>query len=171
MYSAGVVLYECLVGKRPFDGSDADVIKAVDLEPRLRPPPESADASGQRRRAREAGDRAKAGRSVRAAPASSGRRSAVCLAELGASSKERDVTAALSALLEPTSDLASPASPAPHPEAVPEAIEASGAGASAGPASGPDSVGIALNEREFIEASGPLPLLAAAASRRRDPAA
>ncbi len=109
VYSAGVILYECLVGKRPFEGSDAEVIKAATLEPRLRPPPEGADASGLRRGAREAGDRAKTRTIGSRAPASSGRRSAVCLSELGASSKERDVTAALSALLESTSGAATPA--------------------------------------------------------------
>jgi tetratricopeptide (TPR) repeat protein len=72
----------------------------------------------------------------------------VCLLELGASSKEREVTAALSALLESTSDAAAPAPAVPVPEAVPDAIGGSFS----------DS-GIALNEMEMIEASGPLPVM------------
>ena len=34
VYSAGVILYECLAGKRPFDGTDAEVIAAVTREHR-----------------------------------------------------------------------------------------------------------------------------------------
>jgi serine/threonine protein kinase len=154
VYSAGVVLYECLVGKRPFDGSDAEVIKAAKsslaCDPLLRVPtlPASVGAIVRRATAQKPEDRFATARDL-------GDALAACLAELGASSKERDVTGALSALLEPTSGLAPPAPPAP--EAVPEAIEASGAGAGPGAGSGSGSA-LALNEREFIEASGPLPL-------------
>ena len=147
VYSAGVILYECLVGRRPFEGSDADVIKAVRsavaCDPLLRVPtlPPSVGALVRRATAQNPDDRFGSARDLGAALG-------VCLSELGASSKERDVTAALSALLESTSGpAASPAPSAPAPEAVPDAIEGSAS-----------DLGIALNEVEIIEASGPLPL-------------
>ena len=151
VYSAGVILYECLVGKRPFEGSDADVVRAAKAsracDPVARVPslPASVGALVRRATAQNPDDRFPSARELGAALAA-------CLSELGASSKERDVTGALSALLEPTSggDLAAPpALPAPEPEAIPEAIEASSSNSE-----------IALNEMEIIEASGPLPLVA-----------
>jgi serine/threonine protein kinase len=146
VYSAGVVLYECLVGRRPFEGSDMDVIKAVRssvaCDPLLMVPtlPVSVGALVKRATAQNPDDRFASVRDLGAALA-------VCLSELGASSKERDVTAALSAVLESTAEAAVPA--VPVPEAVPDAIEGSFS----------DS-GIALNEMEIIEASGPLPVMA-----------
>jgi serine/threonine protein kinase len=148
VYSAGVILYECLVGNRPFEGSDMDVIKAVRAsaacDPRLKVPalPASLGALVKRATAQRPDDRFASARDL-------GAELGVCLAELGASSKERDVTGALSALLEPTSDAASPAPSPAAAEAVPYAIEGSLS----------DS-GIALNEVEIFEASGPLPVMA-----------
>ena len=147
IYSAGVVLYECLVGKRPFEGSDGEVIKAVRAslacDPLLRVPtlPPSVAALVRRATAQRPDNRFASARELGAALG-------LCLSELDASSKERDVTAALSALLESTSGAATPAPAVAADEAVPDAIEGSSS----------DS-GIALHEVEIIEASGPLPLV------------
>ncbi len=148
VYSAGVILYECLVGKRPFEGSDVDVIRAVraslacDPLPKVPTLPASVAALVRRATAQRPDDRFASARELGAALGS-------CLSELGASSKERDVTAALSSLLQATSEGAAPVPPVPAAEAVPDAIEGSSS----------DS-GVALHEAEIIEASGPLPIAA-----------
>lgn len=147
VYSAGVILYECLVGRRPFEGSDKDVIRAatsaVCCDPLVREPelPASVAAVVRKATAQRPADRFDSARELGAAVAA-------CLAELGASSKERDVTAALSALLDPEAGSTPPvSSPGSEVEAIPQAIELSDTSTS----------GIALNEREILEASGPLP--------------
>jgi hypothetical protein len=71
-----------------------------------------------------------------------------CLMEVGASSKERDVTAAISALLEREAEPAPPPPPASMAEAVPEAIDASAREGTDGEE--------ALFEMEILEASGPI---------------
>ncbi len=147
IYSAGVVLYECLVGRRPFDGSDKEVIRAATSAPFCDPlalepaTPATVAAVVRKATAQRPADRFESARELGAALA-------VCLAELGASSKERDVTLALSALLDPETDTPAPRrSAGGEPEAVPETIELSYSTTS----------NIALNEREILEASGPLP--------------
>lgn len=147
VYSTGVILYECLVGRRPFDGSDKEVIRAATAAPFCDPSaaeptvPATVAAVVRKATAQRPADRFESARELAAALA-------VCLAELGASSKERDVTLALSALLESeTPPPATTASRGAEPEAVPETIELSYSPTS----------DIALNEREILEASGPLP--------------
>jgi serine/threonine protein kinase len=147
VYSVGVILFECLVGRRPFEGADSEVIRAatsaafcdpVVLEPTI---PASVGAVVRRATAQRPSDRFDSARELGAALAA-------CLFELGASSKERDVTAALAELLEPEpAAFSSVVSSGVEPEAVPEAIGRVDSSAS----------DIALNEREILEASGPLP--------------
>jgi len=152
VYSVGVILYECLVGKRPFEGSDADVIKAVRAsvacDPLVKVPtlPASVAALVRRATAQSPDDRFATASDLGAALGA-------CLAEMGASSKERDVTAALSAVLESNAGAALPPLAVPDAEAVPDAIDGSSSGSFS-------SSGIALNEVEILEASGPLPLMA-----------
>jgi serine/threonine protein kinase len=151
IYSAGVMLYECLTGARPFDGPDAELIKAVQAgrprDPRQRAPelPASVAEVVLRAMAREPEARFATARELGAALR-------VCLAALGGSTKERDVTASLAALIESASVTPPPVLLRPPPEAIPEPIEAE-----AGAASGVD---LALCEVEIIEASGPIRALA-----------
>jgi serine/threonine protein kinase len=145
VYSTGVILYECLVGRRPFEGSDKEVIRGVTSAPFCDPLavdptiPASVGAVVRKATAQRPSDRYQSARELGAALA-------VCLSELGASTKERDVTTALSVLLE--SEAAAPVAQPPA-EAVPETIELSYSYSS--------TSNIALNEREILEASGPLP--------------
>jgi len=144
VYSAGVILYECLTGLRPYDGPDAEVIRAA-LAGEVHDPREHAPALPElvaevvmRAMAPEPADRFATARELREGLTG-------CLAALRASTKERDVSASLAALME-APDTA-PVLVAP-PEAVPEAIDLV-----AEPLSGAD---VALCEVEIIEASGPI---------------
>ena len=121
VYSAGVILYECLAGKRPFDGTDAEVIEAVlagsGCDPRARVPtiPARLAEVVVKATAQNPADRFASARELRAALA-------VCLEESGGASKERDVTAALADLLEtPAPETAVSFASAPDAEAVPRA--------------------------------------------------
>jgi eukaryotic-like serine/threonine-protein kinase len=150
VYSVGVILYECLVGRRPFEGTNKEVVRAATSAPFCDPAtadpsiPASVAAIVRQATAHRPEHRFPSAHDLGAALTA-------CLSELGASSKERDVTTALSALLAAeTSDApvsqSTSASDA-RDDGVPEAI---------GPADS-SSPGIALSEREILEASGPLP--------------
>jgi len=145
VYSAGVILYECLTGARPHEGNDQQVIAAVALgrrrDPRERRPslPASVAAAVTRALAFDPDQRFASARDLRDALAH-------CLIELGGPDKEEDVTGALAALIEaPLSDTDRVL--LPRAEAAPAAEPASG------PSSGID---VALCEVEIIEASGPI---------------
>jgi len=141
LYSVGVMLYECLTGVRPFDGTDAQVIKAVTesrgCDPRQQVPtlPASVCELVKKATARDPRDRFANARDLGAALAR-------CLLQVGAGSKETEVTSALSALLDP--DLLQ--SGATQVDGVPVPVESSH----------PSDDGMALSEREIIEASGPI---------------
>jgi serine/threonine protein kinase len=151
VYSAGVILYECLTGTRPFEGPDGDVVRAVlqglVRDPRDRVPELPAQVAEAVMKAMALDPEA---RFATARELGSALRA--CLTELGASNKERDVTASLEALIESPSDTPGPILFQRPPEAVPEAIEASPEADS--------NIDLALCEVEIIEASGPIHALA-----------
>jgi serine/threonine protein kinase len=103
VYSAGVVLYECLTGFRPFSGTDADVVKAVtasrhcDPRHRVTDLPANIAEMVKKATARDPRDRFASARQLAAAIARA-------LLQIGASSREHEVTAALSAILEGESE-------------------------------------------------------------------
>jgi eukaryotic-like serine/threonine-protein kinase len=151
VYSVGVILYECLTGVRPFEGPDAQLIKAVlagrPRDPRERAPelPAGLAEVVLRAMAREPEARFATARELGTALRG-------CLAALGGTTKERDVTASLAALIESPSETPPPVLLRRQPEAIPEPIEAT-VGASS-------DVDLALCEVEIIEASGPIRALA-----------
>jgi predicted hydrocarbon binding protein/tRNA A-37 threonylcarbamoyl transferase component Bud32 len=159
VYSAGVILYECVAGKRPFDGTDAEVVSAAlasrSCDPRARLPtvPSRVAAVIMKATAQEPADRYASARELRGALDA-------CLLELGGGSKEREVTAALAALLETPGPAEARAVREPAvAEAVPEPI---GVASPDGEASDRVSSGaeLALCEVEILEASGPIRKLA-----------
>jgi serine/threonine protein kinase len=160
VYSAGVILYECLTGARPFEGPEPEIIKAVQLgrtcDPRERVPglPARVAEVVMKAMARDPDRRFATARELASALLA-------CLSDLGASSKERDVTASLARLIEPPQEMPAPlfAPVSFHPvsfhpdlEAVPEPIEI--------PVDPSSDLDVALCEVEIIEASGPIQALA-----------
>jgi serine/threonine protein kinase len=143
VYSAGIVLYECLTGARPFQGSDAEVVKAVTAaqgcDPREKVPTLPANIAElvKKATANDPRDRFSSARQLGSAIARA-------LLQIGAASKEREVTGALSELLQAEADLLSTG----EREAIPQLV---GAG------SEPDTDEmLALSEMEMLEASGPI---------------
>jgi serine/threonine-protein kinase len=143
VYSAGIVLYECLTGARPFSGSDGEVVKAVTAakgcDPREKLPTLPANIAElvKKATANDPRDRFTSARQLGSALARA-------LLQIGAASKERDVTAALSALLEAEADSLTTG----EREAIPQLVGGSGE---------PDTdAGLALSEMEMLEASGPI---------------
>ena len=163
VFSAGVILYECLAGKRPFDGTDEEVIRAALVshacDPRLRAPtvPSRVAEVVMKATAQNPADRYASARELRAALGA-------CLDQLGGTSKEREVTAALAALLEaPAAAPAEPPAalaPSPDAEAVPEPIGVLASDDAARSERSSSDGEIALCEVEMLEASGPIRKLA-----------
>jgi serine/threonine-protein kinase len=152
IYSAGVVLYECLTGVRPFNGSDAEVVKAVTssrgCDPRVKVPslPGNVAELVKKATAYDPRERFATARQFGAAIARA-------LLQIGASSKERDVTAALSSLLEAegkSRERERLFESGAHTEAVPQPVEA--------PAGSESDAVLASSEKEMLEASGPIKL-------------
>jgi serine/threonine-protein kinase len=98
VYSAGVVLYECLTGERPIDGTKSEIVRAVEAgcvyDPRAKAPnlPPLIAEVVMRAMAHDPAARFATARAL-------GEALLECLFVLGASTKERDVTAALALLV------------------------------------------------------------------------
>jgi serine/threonine protein kinase len=144
VYSAGVVLYECLTGVRAYDGTDAQIIRAVTssrcCDPRAKVPalPGNIAELVKKATAHDPRERFASARQLSAAIARA-------LLQIGAASKEYEVTAALSLVLDPEGR----PEPSRDLEAVPRPV--GGAIESADS----DSI-VALSEMEMLEASGPI---------------
>jgi serine/threonine-protein kinase len=147
VYSAGIVLYECLTGARPFSGSDGEVVKAVTAakgcDPREKVPSLPANIAElvKKATANDPRDRFTSARQLGSALARA-------LLQIGAASKEREVTAALSALLQAEADSLTTG----EREAIPYLI---GSSSNTEPDTHSNS-GLALSEVEMLEASGPI---------------
>ena len=148
IWSAGVIMYECLTGKRPFEGTDQEVVNAVlasrGCDPRGLVPsiPASVAAVVVKATAQNPDDRFQTARAMREALIA-------CLREVGTGGREREVTAALADLLEAPHAPDRTLSFVPPPEAVPEPI-----GAEVEEKTSTDA--IALCEVEILDASGPI---------------
>jgi serine/threonine protein kinase len=147
VYSAGVILYECLTGVRPFDGSEREIVEAMrrgrGCDPRAHAPslPAPLAEAVLRATAPEPADRFPTARAL-------GDALFGCLARLDSAGKERDVTASLAALIEEA------------PEPLPVVIAPESSGGETLRRTGEDSTTgeVALCEVEIIEASGPIAL-------------
>src|SRR4029079_127332 len=94
VYSAGVILYECLAGKRPFDGTDTEGIQGAlarrACDPRVRVPgvPSRVAEVVMKATAHDPADRYASARELRMALAA-------CLEQLGGADQEGDGTQTL----------------------------------------------------------------------------
>jgi serine/threonine protein kinase len=154
IYSLGVILYESLVGARPFEGTDADVIRLVTSNVACDPRAAAADVPASVAEVVKKATAANPAHRYATAQAM-GTALARCLVELAATNKEREVTGALAILLDEgparpavdASGVTAPAPPPPRREAIPQPV--------AGPED-PESGVVAIHELEIIEASGPI---------------
>jgi serine/threonine protein kinase len=117
VYSMGVILYECLTGTRAFAGDEPEIVSAImasrGCDPRREVPslPSSVADVVKKATAYSPDDRFASARDLGIALAR-------CLAELGASNREREVTTALSRVL----DGSASSPPVAKREAVPELL-------------------------------------------------
>jgi serine/threonine protein kinase len=154
IYSLGVILYETLVGVRPFEGSDADVIRLVTSSVACDPRVGAADIPASVAEVVKKATAANPAQRYASAQAM-GTALARCLVELGATNKQHEVTGALATLLDEgppravvdVSGVTAPAPPRRRDAAVPQPIA---------PAPDPESGYVAIHELEIIEASGPI---------------
>jgi serine/threonine protein kinase len=108
VYSAGVILYECLTGERPIDGTKAEITRALEsrwvYDPRGKVPtlPSFVAEVVMRAMAHDPAARFATARAL-------GEALLECLFLLGAATKERDVTAALALLVDKPTEPSMPA--------------------------------------------------------------